>query len=49
MNFRTVHFKNRWYYYFDGIIKFEDFNFDKILIDKKSFEILRFMIFHTKL
>ena len=25
-------------YYFDDIIKFEDFNFDDILIDEKSYE-----------
>ena len=28
--------KNRTCYYFDGIIKLEDFDFDNILIDGKS-------------
>ena len=30
--------KNRTYYYFDDIIKIEDFNLDNILIDEKSYE-----------
>ena len=29
--------KNRTCYYFDDVIKFEDFNFD-VLIDEKSYE-----------
>ena len=28
--------KNRTYYYFDDIIKFEDFDLDNIIIDEKS-------------
>ena len=32
--------KNRTCYYFDGIIKIEDFDFDNVLIDKT---------FHTKI
>ena len=28
------------YYYFNGIIKFDDFDFDDILIDEKSHEII---------
>ena len=30
--------KNHTFYYFDDIIKFEDFNPDNILIDEKSYE-----------
>ena len=30
--------KNRTCYYFNDIIKFEDFDFDNILIDEKSYE-----------
>ena len=36
--FKKVCIKNRKCYYFDDIIKLEDFNLDKILIDKKSNE-----------
>ena len=36
--FKKVRIKNRTCYYFDDIIKFEDFGFSKILIDKKSYE-----------
>ena len=38
MNSKKVHIKNRTYYYFDDIIKFEDFDFYNILIDEKSQE-----------
>ena len=34
--FQKVCIKNCTCYYFDGIIKLEDFNFDNILIDEKS-------------
>ena len=34
--------KNRTYYYFDDIIKIEDFNLDNILIDEKSYEYILF-------
>ena len=34
--FKNVHIKNRMCYYFDSIIKFENFNFDNTLIDEKS-------------
>ena len=34
--FKKVHIKNRRCYYFDGIIKSEDFDFYNILIDEKS-------------
>ena len=33
--FNDVLFKNRTCYYFDDIIKLEDFYFDNILIDEK--------------
>ena len=36
--FKKVRSKNRTCYYFDDIIKLEDFNLDKILIDKNSNE-----------
>ena len=36
--FKKVYIKNRTCYYFDDIIKFEDFDFDNILIDEKSYE-----------
>ena len=35
---KKVHIKNRTCYYFDDIIKLEDFNLDIILIDEKSHE-----------
>ena len=33
---KEINIKNQMYYYFDDIIKIEDFNFDNILIDGKS-------------
>ena len=36
------HIKNRTCYYFDDIIKIEDFIFNNILIVKKSFENILF-------
>ena len=35
---KTVCNKNRTCYYFDDIIKLEDFDFDNVLIDKKSYQ-----------
>ena len=35
---KTVHIKNRTRYYFDGMIKLENIDFDNILIDEKSHE-----------
>ena len=35
-NFKKNNIKNCMCYYFDDRIKFEDFNFDNILIDEKS-------------
>ena len=44
---KKVCIKNCTCYYFDDIIKIEDFDFDDILLDKKSFEnILIFDISH---
>ena len=36
--FKEVRIKNRTCYYFDVIIKLEDFDFDNILVDEKSHE-----------
>ena len=36
MNFKKIRIKNRTCYYFDDIIKLEDFDLDNILIDEKS-------------
>ena len=36
--FKKMDIKNRTRYYFDDIIRIEDFNFDNILIDGKSYE-----------
>ena len=35
--FKKVLIKNRTCYYFDDIIKLEDFDIDNILIDEKSY------------
>ena len=35
MKLKKVFIKNRTCYYFDNIIKLEDYNLDNILIDKK--------------
>ena len=32
---KQIDIENRMYYYFDDIIKFEDFDLDNILIDEK--------------
>ena len=34
---REISIKNRTFYYFDGKIKIEDFDFDNILLDEKSY------------
>ena len=36
--YKKVYIKIRTSYYFDDIIKLEDFDLDNILIDKKSYE-----------
>ena len=35
-NLKEINIKNRMCYYFDDIIKTEDFDLDNILIDEKS-------------
>ena len=37
-NLKEVNFKNCSYYYFHGIIKVEDFDFDNILLDEESYK-----------
>ena len=37
-NLKEINFKNCSYCYFHGIIKVEDFDFDNILLDEKSYE-----------
>ena len=37
-NLKETHIENCTHYNFDDIIKFEDFDVDIILIDKKSYE-----------
>ena len=47
---KQIDIKNRTCYYFDDIIKIEDFNLDNILIDEKSYEkILVYNITHKNL
>ena len=36
--FKKIDLKNGTCYYFDGIIKIEDFDIDNILIDEKSYD-----------
>ena len=36
--FYKVRIKNRTCYYFNDVIKLEDFDFDNVLIDNKSYE-----------
>ena len=35
---KVIYIKNRIYYYFDDVIKIEDFNLDDILIDEKLYD-----------
>ena len=45
-----ISIKNHMYYYFDEIPKIEDFDFDSILLDEKSYEnILIYYILYTTL
>ena len=39
---KEVNIKNRTLYYFDDIIKIEDFDFDNVLIDEKSYKNILF-------
>ena len=36
--YKKIFIKNCTYYYFDDIIKLEDFDFNNILIDEKSYK-----------
>ena len=38
--FKKVLIKNSTCYYFDAIIKLEDFDIDNILIDEKTYEVI---------
>ena len=56
MNFKKIIIKNRTCYYFDDIIKIENFNLDNILIVKKSYENIlvynntyKFITIHTNI
>ena len=46
---KKVDNENRTGYYFDNLIKIEDFDFDDILWDENSYTIFWFMRFCTKL
>ena len=35
---KEINIKNNTYYYFDGINKIEDFDFDNFLLDEKSYK-----------
>ena len=48
MNLKILIFKNRTCYYFDDIIKLEDFVFDNTLTDEKSSKNILFLAFHAK-
>ena len=37
-NLKEINIKSRTYHYFDNTIKIKDFDFDNILLDKKSYE-----------
>ena len=37
---KVIYIKNRIYYYFDDVIKIEDFNLDDILIDEKLYDFM---------
>ena len=45
---KEIDIKNHTYYYFDDTIRTEDFDFDKVLMDEKSYKnILVYYISHT--
>ena len=48
-NLKYFNTKNSTCYYFDEIIRIEDFHFNNILIDEKSFENILVYNIHTKL
>ena len=37
---KVIYIKNRIYYYFNDVIKIEDFNLDDILIDEKLYDFI---------
>ena len=43
---KEIDIKNRTCYYFDDIIKMEDFDLNNMLIDKKSLKIFQFITFN---
>ena len=45
---KEICIKNLIFYYFDDIIKIEDFDFDNILLDEKSYENILIITFHIK-
>ena len=47
--FKKVRVKSRPCYYFDYIIKMEDFDFNNFLIDENHTKIFLFITFHIKL
>ena len=48
-NFKKVYIKISTQYYFNDIIKLEDFDLDNILTDKQHTKIFWFIAFHVKL
>ena len=46
---KEIDIKNCTCYCFDDKTKIEDFDFDNILLDEKSYKNIWFMAFHTKL
>ena len=46
---KKVSVKNSTCYYYDDIIKIEDFDLSNILLDEKPYENILIMAFHTKL
>ena len=45
---KKVGIKNHLCYYFDDMIKIADFDFNNILLNKKSYENIFIMMFHAK-
>ena len=45
---KEIDIKNRTCYFYDDIIKFEDFDLDNILIDEKSYKNILVLTFHIK-
>ena len=47
-NSKEINIKNPTGYYFDDIIKIEDFDFDNTLLDEHHTKIFWFVTFHAK-